>query len=225
MICIYSIYSMFHISLWSILRCITLYYIMIYYNILYCALLYYTIILFEMMISVVDDAVTWHTQTKKILLKIFFPKRKFLLPYPSWKIFFQTKKIFKPAWNNQFFNQRKNVLYLPEKSDQRKNSYNYWKKQYSKGKIIIFVWKTNFLYILKKVKELHFRCVLNMALPSFVSTKVNKLAAKRKLSVLLTWNSWLNHYLISFRLGLPYADFRINNVLSFAATFLYSKRL
>lgn len=162
---------------------------------------------------------------RKFYSKFFFQRESFFYHTPHEKFFFKRKKFSNLLEITNFLTKEKMSYIYQKKSDQRKNSYNYWKKQYSKGKIIIFVWKANFLYILKKVKELHFRCVLNMALPSFVSTKVKKLAAKRKLSVLLTWNSWLNHYLISFRLGLPYADFRINNVLSFAATFLYSKRL
>ena len=158
-----------------------------------------------------------HSNKENSTQNFFSTQREsFFYHTPHEKFFFKRKKFSNLLEKNNFLFKEKMSCIYQKKSDQRK---------YSKEKIIIFVWKTNFLYILKKVKDLHFRCVLNMALPSFVLTKVNKLAAKRKLSVLLTWNSWLNHYLISFRLGLPYADFRINNVLSFAATFLYSKRL
>lgn len=122
MICIYSIYSMFHISLWSILRCITLYYIMIYYNILYCASLYYTIILFEMMISVVDDAVTWHTQTKKILLKIFFPpKEKVSFTIPLMKNFFSNEKNFQTYLKKTIFYSKKKCLVFTRKKVTKEN--------------------------------------------------------------------------------------------------------
>ena len=95
---------------------------MIYYNILYCASLYYTIILFEMMISVVDDAVTWHTQTKKILLKIFFPpKEKVSFTIPLMKNFFSNEKNFQTYLKKTIFYSKKKCLVFTRKKVTKEN--------------------------------------------------------------------------------------------------------
>ena len=80
-----------------------------------------------MMMSVVDDAVTWHTQTKKIILKIFFSTQRENFPYhtPHEKIFFKRKNFSNLFEITNFLTKEKMSYIYQKKSDQRKNSYNY----------------------------------------------------------------------------------------------------
>ena len=93
------------------------------------------------MVTVVRNGLTWHTH-------LAHPKNE-ILP----NIFFT------PTSKNQFSSQLKKFLYFPEKvtsfPPEENISYNYQKTK-------IFETK-NFLYLHKKVRVLHFRCVLNTA--------------------------------------------------------------
>lgn len=107
----------------------------------------------------------------------------------GWFLCVKSYKIFSHKNKKISYTFLKNISYTfltkPTFSKQKTISYYYHKNSFSKKQIQMLVWKTNFLYLVKKLKVIHSRCILNMTLVLIVLSKLNKLRVKGGVFALL----------------------------------------